>query len=340
MKEIIEKIEKLDAGQKQEFLAYLRRQELLGKWGLVLGGSGGFGKAAVEILAAYGMNMFVVYREDEHRHEHTLIPEFKTLAEKCQVTIETMNTDVFKEEDGIFEQLQDVIGEGNLTFFMHSIAAGSCRAAVESLRPEYGELALKSLAETLTEKGISVDSNLLQEAVNQTFREKSAPALHLLAKTERELPKKFLSAKDIRSTIERMGTSFGHWIVKLYNQEMFASFARCVGLTSEGSFRAIPGYNAVGAAKAVLEHSCMVLAQDLGRAGISISVLEAGITDTQALSGIPHNDLMYAQAKLRTATGEVTTPESVVQILPFLCKEESRHITGSAIKVNGAEHVL
>lgn len=59
-------------------------------WAIILGGSSGFGFAAVEKLAMHGMNVAVLYRETA-QSERLVKEKFLKLAETCEVNIEPFN---------------------------------------------------------------------------------------------------------------------------------------------------------------------------------------------------------------------------------------------------------
>src|SRR5262249_21725272 len=57
---------------------------------------------------------------------------------------------------------------------------------------------------------------------------------------------------------------------------------RIFAMTSSGGARVMPFYGAVSAAKAALESHVRQLALELGRAGVSVNAIRAGVTDTPA----------------------------------------------------------
>ena len=145
---------------------------------------------------------------------------------------------------------------------------------------------------------------------------------------------------DFSRTIDAMGTGMYVWTRRLVDAGLMKGPASVVGMTSEGTFKVLPAYAAVGAAKAVLESNMKYMAAELAQSGIRVNLINAGITDTNALKVFPtYGDLLNKAGK-RNPSGRLTTPEDVAPVIAFLASEDSAWITGSIITVDGGEQLI
>lgn len=104
--------------------------------------------------------------------------------------------------------------------------------------------------------------------------------------------------------------------------------------------RVIPRYNAMAAAKAVLENAVRYLAADLGPQGIRVNAVSAGPIKTLAASGIEgFRKLLRASEKvapLRT----LVTQEDVGNACVFLSSDWGRYVTGEVMHVDAGYNIL
>ncbi len=101
-------------------------------WGIVLGGSSGFGFATIEKLARHGMNVAVLYRETVVI-EKELKENFKKIASTCGVDILPFNINALDETGRklFIQQFISATGGGNcVKLLLHSIARGNLKSLV------------------------------------------------------------------------------------------------------------------------------------------------------------------------------------------------------------------
>jgi enoyl-[acyl-carrier protein] reductase III len=110
---------------------------------------------------------------------------------------------------------------------------------------------------------------------------------------------------------------------------------RIVALSSMGASRAIPLYGFIGASKAALEALARTLAQELGRRGIRVNVVSAGVVDTDALKHFPNREELLADFARRTPLGPALTPEDVAGAVYLLCLPEAGMVSGHTLVVDG-----
>jgi len=302
------------------------------QWALILGGSSGFGLAAAKKLAAHGMSLCVVHR-DRRGAMSRIEPEFEAIrrdgAKLLTLNVDALDAEVRVE---ILDRLAAAMGaEGRVRVLLHSIAFGNLKLVARE-RPA-GRSALPALAAEL-----GIDPERLAAAVDALFAG-GRDELAALASPPAYPASAFLDAEDFARTIHAMGTSLVDWTQAVLARGLFADDARVLGLTSEGNQIAWKGYAAVAAAKVALESVSRAMALELAPYGIRTNVVQAGITDTQALRAIPGNAHLKAQARLRNPFGRLTTPRDVADVIFLLSTDEAAWVNGEVIRVDGGEHI-
>jgi len=114
--------------------------------------------------------------------------------------------------------------------------------------------------------------------------------------------------------------------------------ARVVALTSACSHRMTPHYHVAGIAKAALESAVQYLAMQLGRDGILVNAVSAGLIATDgAIRAIGEANAHATRAVLakRSATGRAVEPEDVATCVSYLCSPLARNVTGEIVTVDG-----
>jgi enoyl-[acyl-carrier-protein] reductase (NADH) len=137
-----------------------------------------------------------------------------------------------------------------------------------------------------------------------------------------------------------MAHSLVYWVQDLQERKLLKPDSRIFAMTSSGGARVWPTYGAVSAAKAALESHCRQLALELGKQGIAVNAIRAGVTDTPALRKIPGHETMIKIAQDRNPGGRLTTPEDVASAIALLVQSEARWLTGNVIGVDGGEDIV
>lgn len=303
-------------------------------WGVILGGSSGFGLATAQKLAAHGMNLCVVHR-DRRGAMKRIEPEFEKLrASGVKLILENADALDAEVRGQILSQLAGQLGaNGRVKMLLHSIAFGNLKLIVPEVpKPDAG-VAVARLADALgiaKQALASAVDKLASEGVDELTELSSAPVYptHSL-----------LDAEDFARTIHCMGTSLLDWVQDIFQRRQFASDARVFGLTSEGNEVAWKGYAAVSAAKLALEATARSIAAEFGPHGVRCNVLQPGVTDTPALQAIPGSERLKAHSRLRNPLRRITTPPDVANVLYLLCLPEAAWINGTVIRVDGGERV-
>jgi NAD(P)-dependent dehydrogenase (short-subunit alcohol dehydrogenase family) len=304
-----------------------------GTWGVILGGSSGFGLATAQKLAQHGMSLCLVHR-DRRSTLARVEPEFEKLR-GLGVQVKSYNADALDpaRRGAILDGLGATLGpEGRVRVLLHSIAFGSLKL----LAPERARRSSPGARAALA-AALEVDEARLAEAAGRLFAA-GADELQGLADPP-AYPTRFLDADDVAHTIHCMGTSLLDWTQDLLGRGLFASDARVFGLTSEGNAVAWKGYAAVAAAKLALEAVARSIATELAPYGIRCNLVQPGVTETPALAAIPGSAHLRAQARLRNPFGRLTQPRDVANVIYLLSLDEAAWINGALIRVDGGEHV-
>ena len=302
------------------------------EWALILGGSSGFGLATAHKLAEHGLNLCIVHR-DRRGAMRKIEPEFERIREQG-VSLLTFNRDALDTaiRGEILEAFAGALEpQGKVRVVLHSIAFGNLKL-IGPEAPSSDE-ARTRLAETL-----GVDESVLKEAVDRLFEE-GCDAVQGLTTAPQYAADLFLEEEDMARTVHSMGTSLLGWTQELLTRGLFAPDARVLGLTSEGNTVAWKGYAAVAAAKVALESVSRSIAVEMAPYGIRSNIVQAGVTDTNALRLIPGSAHLKAQARTRNPFRRLTTPQDVANVIYLLSLPESAWINGTIVRVDGGEHI-
>ena len=302
------------------------------EWALILGGSSGFGLASAQKLAEHGLNLCIVHR-DRRGAMRRIEPEFERIRERG-VSLVTFNRDALDAEirGEILDSMAETLGpDGKVRVLLHSIAFGNLKL-IGPEAPSYDEASSQLAAE------LDVKESALREAVDRLF-EDGCDAVQGLTTPPQYAADLYLEEEDMARTVHAMGTSLLGWTQSLFEQGLFAADARVLGLTSEGNAVAWKGYAAVAAAKVALESVSRSIAVEMAPYGIRSNIVQAGVTDTNALRMIPGSAHLKAQARLRNPFHRLTTPKDVANAIYLLCLPEASWINGEIIRVDGGERI-
>jgi len=148
-----------------------------------------------------------------------------------------------------------------------------------------------------------------------------------------------LTQAQMEMTLDVMANSLVYWVQDLWHAGLLGRGSRVFGMTSAGSEEVFGTYGAVSAAKSALESHTRQLALELGRHGVMVNCIMAGVTDTPALRKIPGNEEIVDIALRRNPTGRLTTTRDVAVTIRALCDPEIERINGAVIVVDGGERI-
>ncbi len=303
-------------------------------WGLIIGGSSGFGLAAAEKLSRHGMNLCIVHR-DRRGAMSRINPRFEKLKSNGSKVI-TFNLDALST-DGRTRVLDALAAEsgptGGVRLLLHAVAFGNLKLLAPTRQADTPRSARHRIA-----KEVGAAADVFDRIVQVAF-ENGVDSLYTLADPPDYNLHQFLSEEDFSRTIHAMGANIVSWAQDLLSRGLFAEDARVLGLTSEGNSVAWRGYAAVAAAKSVLESVSRAMAVEFAPYGIRSNIIQAGVCDTAALRAIPGSSHIRARAAMRNPFGRLTTPEDVADVIYLLSLDEAAWINGALICADGGERI-
>lgn len=116
----------------------------------------------------------------------------------------------------------------------------------------------------------------------------------------------------------------------------FRAGTSIVFLTSIGAQRAIPGYMALGAPKAMAESFVRYLAVELASQGVRANSVSCSSLPTEAFRrAIKDADAWYSKMAERNPSGRNITFDEVTHLVRFLCSPLARMVNGKELTVDG-----
>lgn len=306
----------------------MSKKQFADRWAIILGGSSGFGFAAIEKLSRHGMNIAVLYRETA-ASERALKERFVQLAAASETTILPFNINALDgaSRASFIEQFKGVAGrKQSVRLLLHSIARGNLKPLMPVKEDGSGPVRDDSSRHVSDEGSGTVRDDGSGKSVQSPVN---------------RLPgNETLSIEDIQLTTYAMSTSLLDWARDLLKEDLFHPDGRILGLTSEGAHKYWEGYAAVAIAKSSLESLTTYMAIELGKYGLKTNLIRAGITETPSLNKIPASNKLIELSMARSPLGRMTKPEDVANVIYLLCTDEASWINGSVIHVDGGEHCL
>jgi NAD(P)-dependent dehydrogenase (short-subunit alcohol dehydrogenase family) len=148
-----------------------------------------------------------------------------------------------------------------------------------------------------------------------------------------------LTQAQMEMTLDVMANSLVYWVQDLWQAGLLGGGSRVFSMTSAGSEEAFKTYGAVSAAKSALESHTRQLALEMGKHGVMVNCIMAGVTDTAALRKIPGNEDIVDIAMRRNPTGRMTTTRDIAVTIRALCDPEIERINGAVIVIDGGERI-
>jgi NAD(P)-dependent dehydrogenase (short-subunit alcohol dehydrogenase family) len=113
-------------------------------------------------------------------------------------------------------------------------------------------------------------------------------------------------------------------------------------LSSRGGRAVIPGYAAVGVAKALGESLVRYLATELAPRGVRINAVAPGVLDTDAFRTAfgEAADALLAQSAAANPSGRGMRHDDYTALIEFLAGPEAAMIQGQVIFVNGGQNLM
>lgn len=130
------------------------------------------------------------------------------------------------------------------------------------------------------------------------------------------------------------------WLLTKLCIERMPPGASVIGLSSLGSRSYVPGYAAMGAAKAGMEALTRQLAVELGPRQVRVNTVCGGLVDTDALAYFPDRERLIASTVELTPLGRLGQPEDIAMAVELLLSPQARWINGQVLVVDGGWSAL
>lgn len=112
---------------------------------------------------------------------------------------------------------------------------------------------------------------------------------------------------------------------------------RIVAVSGYGSIRYLPGYAALGSAKAAVERWVAYLGVELAPRGIAVNAVNPGCAQTASANVYFSRAGAESQQEVfrRTPMGRACQPEDVAGVVSFLCSPDAAFVCGQTLIVDG-----
>ncbi len=114
------------------------------------------------------------------------------------------------------------------------------------------------------------------------------------------------------------------------NGMLVQKYGRIINVVSLSGLRGMPGQTNYSAAKAGVIGATKVLAQEVGRRGITVNAVAPGFIKTDMTK-----DLNEKELSAHIPVQRFGKPEEVAELIGFLASDKSSYITGQVISING-----
>jgi enoyl-[acyl-carrier protein] reductase I len=227
---------------------------------------------------------------------------------------------------------------------LHEAGARVCLTyANERLRPAVEELALRLPDSLVLECDVTHDRTI--HAVARRL-ERAWGSLEVLVHGVAWAPKESLEGKFVATPRDGFMATLDVSAYSLLNvtHHMLPLLSKQGGSVLTLSYlaaeRAVPGYNVMGSAKAVLEQSVRQLAFELGPRKIRVNAISAGPVNTLAARGIHGFLSMQHHHAEKAPLKRNVTQEEIASAALFLLSEMASGVTGEVLYVDAGYHIM
>ena len=189
-----------------------------------------------------------------------------------------------------------------------------------------------------THKWAVSDFNACQEAIESISASHGNPTILVNnAGITRDGTLKRMSYDDWMSVIQTNLTSVFNMCKGTWSHMVEENFGRIVNISSVNGQAGQYGQVNYCAAKAGVIGMTKALAQEGARFNITANTVAPGYVATDMVAAVPENILEKIVATI--PVGRLGDASEIARAVWFLCREDSKFVTGSTISINGGQHM-
>ncbi len=107
-----------------------------------------------------------------------------------------------------------------------------------------------------------------------------------------------------------------------------------INLSSSSSLENNIGSSIYASSKSALETISKVISREVGRYNIRVNVVQPGLVETKSMRK-KHTDELINQYISKISLKNIANTRDIANLILFLASDNSSHITGQVIKING-----
>jgi enoyl-[acyl-carrier protein] reductase III len=210
--------------------------QFLGSWAIILGGSSGFGFAAVEKLASHGMSVAVLYRETATA-ERALKEKFTQMELANSVTISPFNLNALdtSARQLFIDKITASIPKHSVKLLLHSIARGNLKPLVTTSDKSYEELSIDDIQLTTYAMATSI-LDWTKALLKEGFFNEDARVIGLTSEGSNKYWEGYAAVSIAKSSLESLTT---YMAVELSKYGIKTNLIQA-GVTDTPSLKRIP----------------------------------------------------------------------------------------------------
>lgn len=113
-----------------------------------------------------------------------------------------------------------------------------------------------------------------------------------------------------------------------------SKYASIINISSNAALDFFEGRISYSATKSALITASKILSKELGRYKIRVNCVAPGLTDTDLMKD-SHSDKLIEETINKTSLRKIAKPNDIAELVLFLASNNSRHITGEVIRIDG-----
>jgi enoyl-[acyl-carrier protein] reductase III len=116
--------------------------------------------------------------------------------------------------------------------------------------------------------------------------------------------------------------------------------AKVIGLSSHGSHLALPMYGLIGSTKAALESIIRHFALEIGKRGVNLNVVQAGLVETDSTRQLPGSEQLFLRSQTASMVKDrIMDVGAVADAVLYLASPLSDMIQGQTLVVDGGASI-